>query len=174
MKTNKLIVIIISLLCVSNQSFSQDLKERKTQTDIGVGFFFSENNNGPSIRASYGYLPNKSLFLGAGAGLTYYIPYKGGFNKAPRIPIFLNSKYSLALSQRSSFIVGLEAGYRFFPKNISNNYNSFYAMPKAGVGFKVGKRGKNAISLMATFNRDKIRDYNILENQLGVFIEYSF
>ena len=174
MKTKKLIVILISLLCICNQSFSQDVKERRTQADIGVGFFFSENNNGPSIRASYGYLLNKSLFLGIGAGVTDYIHYKVGTNKPPRIRIFLDSKYSLALSQRSSVIVGLEAGYRFFPKNINNYYNSFYAMPKAGVGFKVGKRGKNAISLMATIFRDKIRDYNILENHLGVFIEYSF
>lgn len=174
MKRKKLIVILIFLLFISNQSFSQDLKERKTQTDIGVGFFFSENNNGPSIRASYGYLPNKSLFLGAGAGVTDYIHFKVGTNKPPRIRIFLDSRYSLILFQKFSFIVGLEAGYKFFPKNVSNYYNSFYAMPKAGVGFKVGKRGKNAISLMATFNRDKIRDYNILENHLGVFIEYSF
>ncbi len=115
MKTNKLIVILISLLCISNQSFSQDLKERKTQTDIGVGFFFSESYDGPSIRASYGYLPNKSLFLGAGIGATFFFPQKGG-EKAARIPIFINSKYSLALSQSSSLIVGLETGYRFFSK----------------------------------------------------------
>ncbi len=47
-------------------------------------------------------------------------------------------------------------------------------MPKAGVGFKVGKSSKNAINLMATFNRDKRNDINTFENQLGVFIEYSF
>ncbi len=174
MKRKKLIVILISLLCISNQSFSQDLKERKTQTDIGVGFFFSENNNGPSIRASYGYLPNKSLFLGIGAGATLYIPQKGGSNKAARIPIFLNSKYSLALSQKSSLIVGLEAGYRFFSKWGNSNYNLFYAMPKIGVGFKVGKSRKNSINLIATFNRDRRVNINTFENQKGVFIEFVF
>ncbi|MDP3452507.1 MAG: hypothetical protein Q8R90_06085 [Bacteroidales bacterium] len=174
MKSKVLLIIVVTLLCLSNQSFSQNVKEKRAQADIGVGFFFSESNNGPSLRVSYGYLFNKSLFLGVGTGATLYAAKKGGTNKAPRIPIFLNSKYSLALSQRTSFIVGLETGYRFFSKCGNSNYNAFYAMPKIGVGFKIGKSGKKAINLIAKYSRDRRSDLRTYENQVGAFLELSF
>lgn len=174
--------------CICNRHPGSDKKGR-FQAEIEAGTLFSiDREEVPdggwlyygckryqitSVTGKFGYLFNDALFLGGGTGFEHMakVREEGTYN-AFMIPIFLAPKYSFKLTNVTSLFAEVDFGVRLYLSTdggMCDKENTFIAVPKIGVGFKVGPERKNTINLSAGYYRETSD-----RDMLGIFVGFVF
>ena len=147
--------------------------DREEVPDGGWLYYGCRRYQITSVTGKFGYLFNDALFLGGGTGFEHMakVREEGTYN-AFMIPIFLAPKYSFKLTNVTSLFAEVDFGVRLYLSTdggMCDKENTFIAVPKIGVGFKVGPERKNTINLSAGYYRETSD-----RDMLGIFVGFSF
>lgn len=186
----RICILLIAFLGISFAfSATAQTKKGRFQAEIEAGTLFSiDREEVPdggwlyygcrryqitSVTGKFGYLFNDALFLGGGTGFEHMakVREEGTYN-AFMIPIFLAPKYSFKLTNVTSLFAEVDFGVRLYLSTdggMCDKENTFIAVPKIGMGFKVGPERKNTINLSAGYYRETSD-----RDMLGIFVGFSF
>ncbi len=176
MKTKTILILcsITLFMMIGHLSLAQNSKKNRIQVETELGGFKGIYGHNYILNTKVGYLFNDKLFIGAGTGIgTEKYRLIGPVVYFTKIPLFLSVKYNFQISKRTSIIVAADGGYNILAHNSekSRKYYHSFLIPKAGIGFKLGKEKKRALNIYAGYDAGTVKDETGI---VGLFVGFNF
>lgn len=164
-----LIFTLLSMTVLCQNNTDKDVV-RDFRMDVSIGSTFVEDDNNfyASLHLQYGAMLHPTVFIGAGAGASYYDYYYGTFS----FPIFANLRYEKTMSRWSPIVDG-KVGYSFgkkVSKDFVNDMNEYVFSRERKVGgiffegmIGVRFKGNYEIGVSYTLQNASYREYDRLD-----------
>lgn len=172
------ILLTLAILTMVGTVNAQNLKI-KYQGDVQVGYSIGIGllpMDRINIHMINGIRINKYLSTGLGLGVDYYNIKDADYSDSELImPIFLNTKGYLPVSNKTSLFLSLDLGFSVGLTEGVSEMNAFMMTPAIGASFKIGGNKAMSISLGYNYqNLSSIEELGLNINAITIKAGFTF